>query len=457
MLPQIEGNKTLISPLMLSSNSMTFPKFIESISDYTENLARDLIKQYLETADQQFRDSQGRKDNYYVKAKRERTLITMFGEVRYKRTIYQDKYTGKTYIYVDRKFGIDRYIHYTNDVASYAYEAYGDENSMIKVGKEIGNLIYGKYKIVKNSEYSLSRQLIKNLIFRVEKPVRTKYTGEKKQLSDLYVIIDEKYIPQQMREQKALDKGKKVMSKVAVIVEGINTEDKNRHKYVNPYYFTQYKGNFADDLAEIIYDRYDIEKLQHIHYLSDGGTWIKGLKSDMKMINVDLVEYTDKFHAFKALWSLTLDNDKYKEAIAPLVSNKKDEFKQYLDTLEIPESKQDRKSYLLNNWETIQNMLSLKTMNCAAEQVISHHVASEFTSVAKAYGKSNLNLYLAMRDSYRNNENLRELFLMALDREDADDKINKDEYDFSMFNKDGTTHDYTTMLNNGDHLKMGHF
>ena len=120
---------------------MTFPKFIESISDYTENLARDLIKQYLETADQQFRDSPDRKDNYYVKAKRERTLITMFGEVRYKRTIYQDKYTGKTYIYVDRKFGIDRYIHYTNDVASYAYEAYADENSMIKVGKEIGNLI----------------------------------------------------------------------------------------------------------------------------------------------------------------------------------------------------------------------------------------------------------------------------------------------------------------------------
>ena len=88
MLPQIEGNKTLIPPLMLSSNSMTFPKFIESISDYTENLARDLIKQYLETADQQFRDSQDRKDNYYVKAKRERTLITMFGEVRYKRCCF---------------------------------------------------------------------------------------------------------------------------------------------------------------------------------------------------------------------------------------------------------------------------------------------------------------------------------------------------------------------------------
>lgn len=457
MLPQIEGNKTLISPVMSYSDSMTFPKFIESISNYTEDLGRNLIKQYLETADQQFRNSQGRKDNYYVKTTRERTIITMFGEVRYKRTIYEDKYTGKSYIYVDRKFGIDRYIHYTNDVASYAYEAYSDENSMIKVGKEIGNLISGKYRIINNSTSVLSRQLIKNLIFRAKKPVRIKYTGKKKEVSELYVIIDEKYISQQTREQNASDKGKKVMSKVAVIVEGINTKAKTRHKYVNPYYFTQYEGNFADDLAEIIYERYDIEKLKCIHYLSDGGMWIKGIKKDMRMINVDIVEYTDKFHVFQTLWSLTLDKDKYKEAIVSLMENKKEKFKEYLNTIEIPKSKQNKKNYLLSNWTTIQNMLSLKTMNCAAEQVVSHHVASEFTSVAKAYSKYNLDLYLAMRDSYRNSENLKELFLMALDRDDPDKKINKDEYDFSIFDKDDGTHNYTTLLSNGDHLKMGHF
>lgn len=457
MLPQIKGIGELISPIMTASNSMTFPKFIESISIYTEDMARNLIKQYLESADQAFRNSNDRKENYYVKATRERTLITMYGEVRYKRTTYEDKYTGKTYTYVDRKFGIDRYIHYTNDIASYVYEAYSDENSMIKVGKEIGNLIYKKYTLVSNSEHALSRQLIKNLLFRVKKEVRVKYTGKKREVTDLYIIVDEKFIPQQIKDLNAQDKGKKVMNKSVVIVEGLDTDDKKRHKYINPYYFTQCKGNFADDLAEIIFERYDIEKLERIHFLSDGGLWIKGLKNDMKMINVDLAEYTDKFHAFKALWSLTLNKDKYKEAITPLVKNEKENFKKYLETLEIPESKIDKKNYLLNNWTTIQNILSLKTMNCSAEQVISHHIASQFTSVAKAFSKNNLDFYFAMRDNYRNNENLKELFLMALDRQDVNDKINKDEYDFSLFDKDDGTHDYSTILNNGDHLKIGHF
>ena len=113
---------------------------IETVCYNTENLARKAIVGYLEKLDKDFKESKLRKERYYVKDYRPRTLITMFGEITYFRTIYIDSDNGDRYTYVDEKMGIDKYIRYTNDVRCYAYEAYCDENSMIKVGKELGNL-----------------------------------------------------------------------------------------------------------------------------------------------------------------------------------------------------------------------------------------------------------------------------------------------------------------------------
>ena len=69
----------------------------------------------------------------------------MFCEITYRRTIYKDRLSGKIFCYADEKFEIDRYSRYTGDVAAYTAEAYSDENSMIKVGIELGNLIYSKF------------------------------------------------------------------------------------------------------------------------------------------------------------------------------------------------------------------------------------------------------------------------------------------------------------------------
>lgn len=62
--------------------------------------------------DNQFRYSQHRVHQFYVKCKRSRTLITPFGRVNINRTIYLDRLTGKTYCHVDSKLGLPKYDRY---------------------------------------------------------------------------------------------------------------------------------------------------------------------------------------------------------------------------------------------------------------------------------------------------------------------------------------------------------
>ena len=83
------------------------------------------------------------------------------------------------YCYVDEKLGISKYIRYTNDVACYAAEAYSDENSMIKIGKELGNIIHAKFSLKDNREYAIPRQTICNLMKKPKKFIIKKTTQSK--------------------------------------------------------------------------------------------------------------------------------------------------------------------------------------------------------------------------------------------------------------------------------------
>ena len=149
MITQLHDLETLIKDMLLprasKGDAVTFPKLVEAICKLSEDTLRKQFVEYLEKMDREFRYSPGRTQNYYVKNTRERTIVTMYGEITYKRTEYINRSTGEQYCYVDDKLGIDSRIRYTNDVAAYCFEAYADENSMIKVGKEIGNLIHAKF------------------------------------------------------------------------------------------------------------------------------------------------------------------------------------------------------------------------------------------------------------------------------------------------------------------------
>ena len=470
MIPHINNLETYLKDMLLpqasKGDALTWPKLIESMCKKTEEEIRNQLVEYLEEMDRKFRYSEDRLNKYYVKNTRKRTLITMYGEITFRRTQYINLSTKKPYCYVDDKLGIDSRIRYTNDVAAYCMEAYADENSMIKVGKEVGNLIHAKFSLDKNDDYAIPRQTVQRMLKRV-KATYIKPLQEKKRVEDIYILMDEKYLPDHNDPNKPGSKKRKKMTKVAMVVEGLDTSNK-RHKYLGVSFCSLYKGDFSLRLLEHLNDRYDLEYLKHIHVLADGGTWIKTVSDEIGVPNAKLRKYLCKFHFHQALNRIFPIKDIYDLAIDYIYHDKQEDLyelfnatlKSVKEELNI-NTKEDEESssrytnlknninYIKNNYSEIMNMISLENMNCAMEQCISHHICSEFSNVPKVYSGDNLNLYLSMRDNYRNKENIKMIYLLALNDADSDSEctyINKKIMDFSIVENITNEHCYTYAL-----------
>lgn len=470
MIPHINNLDTYLKDMLLpqasKGDALAWPKLIESMCKKTEEEIRNQLVEYLEEMDRKFRYSEDRLNKYYVKNTRKRTLVTMYGEITFRRTQYINLSTKKSYCYVDDKLGIDSRIRYTNDVAAYCFEAYADENSMIKVGKEVGNLIHAKFSLDKNDDYAIPRQTVQRMLKRV-KATYIKPLQEKKRVEDIYILMDEKYLPDHNDPNKSGSKKRKKMTKVAMIVEGLDTSNK-RHKYLGVSFCSLYKGDFSLRLLEHLNDRYDLEYLKHIHVLADGGTWIKTVSDEISVPNAKLTKYLCKFHFHQALNRIFPIKDIYDLAIDYIYHDKQEDLyelfnatlKSVKEELNI-NTKEDEESssrytnlknninYIKNNYSEIMNMISLENMNCAMEQCISHHICSEFSNVPKVYSGDNLNLYLSMRDNYRNKENIKMIYLLALNDADSDSEctyINKKIMDFSIVENITNEHCYTYAL-----------
>ena len=95
------------------------------------------------------------------------------------------------------------------------------------------------------------------------------------------------------------------------------------------------------------------------------------------------------------------------------------------------------------------NTVELTDMNCAMEQCIAHHICAQFSNVPKVYSGNNLNRYLAMRDNYRNKENLKLIYLLALNDAESESEctyINKTKIYFSIVENNTNQHCYTYAL-----------
>ena len=128
----------LIAPMLANQSVPLYAEFISGLSVSLQMLDAGMVKKLLEKMDHEFRVSPGRTDRYCVKQTRERTIVTIFGEVTYKRTEYIDKGSSKPFIYANEEIGLFRRQRYDSVIGAVAYEAYGHSTSMIEVGRQIG-------------------------------------------------------------------------------------------------------------------------------------------------------------------------------------------------------------------------------------------------------------------------------------------------------------------------------
>ncbi len=425
----------LLFTLQIKGRASNFPKLIEAISYNSENLARRAIVAYLEKMDKDFFDSRIRKDRYYVKDHLPRTLVCMFGEITFTRTVYIDKDTGERFIYVDSKMGIRPRIRYTQDVRAYAYECYADENSMIKVGKELGNLIHAKFSLKRNDDYAFSRQTVYN--FLKVKPVHF-VPDAKRKVSRLFVLMDEKFIGCQ-------DSDSKIMAKAAMVYE--EAAGKGKKKVLKgKTFFTSADKDFGCDLLTYLDEIYELEEVKEVYLMADGGGWIKEAFDNLELPGVKQIRCLDRFHSYRALYELCKDITLFQISLYYIARNDKESFIKSIKGFVRSDKDKDNYKYLVNHFGECVNMY-YALGPCAMEQCICHHLMSQFTSVPKAYSSRNIERYLHMRDNYRNGLNLKKIYLEAIEEEKAEREItvlNKAQLDFSIFDKGSDIPYYNT-------------
>ena len=406
--------KEKVNPNDFNFTTLTYAKMVETIIESSNKIAISAFINHIEYLDSQYKNSDIRKRDYYLKELRPRTIITVFGEVTYFRYIYQNKYNNKCYTHVDRKLGLPRYDRFDPCLKALIVEQYSNSNSMIKVDKLIGEQIFSKFSLNPlRKEHFISRQTIYN-IWKKSKYIKPEIKRVDKTPRILYIMADEKYI--------AAQTGSKTMIKQAVIYEGLLNKNK-RNQLIKPYVISHIWPEIWDEVNDILALRYDVEQIQKIYILGDGASWIKTGINTIPKSHYAL----DKFHLKQAINHISTDELIKKILFNYIINNRNTDYKQFIKFLINSEGRenrietiQEKSRYIRNNWQAIQVMYKEVFIGCPMESAISHNLASVYCSVPKAYSPENLNKYLSYRDLELNGYDLRQL---AIESNDSKDEI----------------------------------
>ena len=430
-----------LSPLTFAPSALSYANLIQDLDSFVRHYTLELFKSLLEKLDFQFRHSPDRCRTYYVKQTRSRTITTLFGTLTYTRTEYVHRNTHKSFCYIDRKLGLDKRMRYDPTIQALAYSLYANHNSMIKVGQILGERIHGFSLRWNWTQLAIPRQTIQNMVKRF-KDIPVTPIQRSKTPDTLFIMADEKYIPLQNQSES---EPKKEMVKIATCFEGYIKKGK-RIQILNKHRFYFEDSPFWEQVYDELNQIYDLEQVSDIYILGDGARWIKTGVDTFRSENTNVHFGLDKFHFFQALNHITDDKNIQNTIIDYALHSNKKGLKEIIDILiqQQPNREQvisDKANYILSNLSGIQTMFKEVKGGCCMEQEIQHTLQSCFTSVPKAFSKTNLSTYVKARIHHQNNVDLRTGYLKAWDSKEKPDYINSS-YDFSMFDKREDTHSY---------------
>ena len=387
-----------------SSSINNYLSFMNALDSFNYNFMINVIKTYFEYIDNVFFHSSYRKQFCESKGFCQRTILTLFGEVTFKRRYYYDKKYNNRFFFTDFFLNLPKRKYFDPFICSeICNEASGSSYSKAativsgKIGKRIDNLVH------------ISRASSRNIVMNF--PIIDDAYNEKelKRVKRLYVMLDEKFVGSQFNN------GINHMIKAAVTFENSELvyqykkkpDSMNRYKLIGSHTCASIDNNLLQDVLNYIYYHYDVDYLKELNFMGDCALWIKNFpKSNWFKFDNDVqVNFSmDGFHFSQALKHLTTNehNDVYqalyeyvlhndKQGFTDMCNDFKDMFSERKDTIIA------KRDYILNNWKERQLYQSAPYMKCSMESHISHIFADLFTSRPKAYSKQGLRQLLKLR------------------------------------------------------------
>ena len=381
IIPLFQSFVNHLSNILL--NNQFLHELEHNISDSTNELNLDILKQILEYLDLEFKNSKERKKKYYVQQTRERTLITSLGLLTFNKTYYKskNKVDGKYkyYSYLEDYLGIEKWAKMT----------------LAAEVKLINNALDNGYSWSANNSipnYIITRQTISTKI----KNINYNYIEEisKKETPNvIYIEADEVHANLQSRNP-----GTKNRIVPVILTHEGHKEDFVKKKELKEQHYIASSILKTDKLWEEAYNyldkKYDLNKKPTIFISGDGGPWIKGY--DVAFSNAIYV--LDPFHYFNKKLAFIFKKEPLITSIADsyLRNNMIDEFKMLVKTqiTQYPEQKSDMikvQNFLIENIEGIINQHHpLYKCPCSMEGHISNKYAKFITSRPHSYSEEGL-------------------------------------------------------------------
>lgn len=214
------------------NNVFNYFNMIKSFDEVVNKSIILAIKSYLEELDYNYTNSIDRKNKYHIKDYCSRTILTIFGEITFKRHFFKSKLDGKSFCYLDRQLGLKKYEYFDPYIQALVIEKAAID-SISKACRDINELIGNRVSLDKKISF-LSRQSARNIILNSilsEEIDKQLHTPE-----ELYIIADEKWISTQLKKDgskhKKNDHDKKIMVKSIVIFDGYKKQGIRRSLYL---------------------------------------------------------------------------------------------------------------------------------------------------------------------------------------------------------------------------------
>ena len=367
----------------ICKNNSFLHELEHNISNSTNTLNLDVLRNILESLDLEYKNSKERKEKYYIQQTRERTLITSLGLITFNKTYYKSKtkINGKYqyYSYLDDYLGIDKWAKMT----------------LAAEVKLINNALENGYSWSSNNSipnYIVTRQTIsskiKGINYNLREDIKKKETP-----SVIYIEADEVHANLQSRE-----KGTKNRIVPVILTHEGHKEDFVKKKQLKEQHYLASSILKTDKLWEEAYkyldNKYDLNRETTIFVSGDGGPWIKGF--DIAFPKAIYV--LDPFHYFNKKLAYIFKKDPLITSIADsyLRNRRIDEFKLLVKVQieKYPEQKKDMiktQKFLIENIEGIINQRHpLYKCPCSMEGHISNKYAKFITSRPHSYSEDGL-------------------------------------------------------------------
>jgi hypothetical protein len=369
--------------------------FTKGISSFTDDLVKEfaefgsnLTQFIIEYAEKEIFELKERKEEFESLEKDKRNIVSIFGEIEFKRRYYENKETSKKVYLLDEFIGIEPKQRLLENVRERLITE-AIETTYENAGNKAA---YG---------VKISRQEVKNEIEKLDLNKEFYNKKEKiKQVENLYIIADEDHVH--------LQKGGIEEPRIVIVYENAVSNGKRIELNNKRHFGGIYKNKIHDLWDEIslyIEENYDLNVLKNVFIQGDGATWIKtGLEWVQKSVYV-----LDEFHMTKAIngivGRITKENKKeqveYKKRIYNSI--KKLDFKEFKDicyeilseemeyTLRV--RKEQNMNYILNNEEGIRNLYNNKNLlhGCSAEGHVSHVFSDRMSSRPMGWKTANVN------------------------------------------------------------------